>query len=226
MNVIPFGADYDDDGNRIDAVDAYDRTHGDPETPWPESPVRSVRSVRSAGHARARIEPPFNKSGRSVRTRSVSDTSDTPPHPLTSGNDTSDSPDTGLLDGIRSGDWLSEQTFPPLQFAVPGIVPAGFTLLAGPPKAGKSWLLLDWLIAVVMGGRALGKISAGAPRQVFYLALEDSDRRMQARCSQLLQGHGRLPADVRLPDPMPASSGHRHDPGVPGEIPRHGPRGD
>jgi hypothetical protein len=92
-----------------------------------------------------------------------------------------------LLEGTRYGDWLSEQTFAPLCFAVPDIVPAGFTLLAGPPKAGKSWLLLDWLLAVSMGGHALGKIPVGDPRQVLYLALEDSDRRMQARCSTLLQ---------------------------------------
>jgi RecA-family ATPase len=77
---------------------------------------------------------------------------------------------------------------------VPDIVPAGFTVLAGPPKAGKSWLLLDWLIALAMGGRALGTILVGEPRQVLYMALEDSDRRMQARCEHLLQGQGKLPA--------------------------------
>jgi len=33
---IPYGADYDDDGNFIEtAIEAYDRVHGDPEVPWP-----------------------------------------------------------------------------------------------------------------------------------------------------------------------------------------------
>ena len=102
--------------------------------------------------------------------------------------------ENSLLDGTRFGNWLSEQDFPPLSFAVPGIVPAGLTVLAGPPKAGKSWLLLDWLLALAMGGRALGKIDVGDPRQVLYLALEDSDRRMQTRCEWLLAKDGKLPS--------------------------------
>jgi RecA-family ATPase len=153
----------------------------------------SEPQVRELSRARA-SSPPFNKSVRSVRSQPRSDTSDTRIPPPTRHSDTSDTSPPDLLDGTRFGDWLSEQSFPPLQFAVPGIVPAGFTLLAGPPKAGKSWLLLDWLLAVAMGGRALGRIPVGPPRQVLYLALEDSDRRMQSRCEQLLQGHGKLPA--------------------------------
>jgi hypothetical protein len=139
-----------------------------------------VRSVRTTGdsHASDKHTPPRVRNGK----------------PLTSENDTSNTSHTDLLESTRFGDWLCEQTFPPLRFAVPDIVPAGFTLLAGPPKAGKSWLLLDWLIALAMGGRALGTIPVGEPRQVLYLALEDSDRRMQARCTQLLQGSAKLPA--------------------------------
>ena len=45
-----------------------------------------------------------------------------------------------LLAGLHTGAWLDMQEFPPLAFAVPGIIPEGFTLLVGPPKAGKSWL--------------------------------------------------------------------------------------
>jgi hypothetical protein len=62
--------------------------------------------------------------------------------------DTSDGSDTPLgapdklLMAIRTGAWLDEQTFPPLRYAVPGLIPEGFTLLIGPPKAGKSWLVL------------------------------------------------------------------------------------
>ncbi|GAA4863923.1 AAA family ATPase [Saccharopolyspora cebuensis] len=91
-----------------------------------------------------------------------------------------------LLDGLRDGAWLDQQTFPPLRYAVPGVLPEGFALLVGPPKAGKSWMVLDLALAVAAGGRALGNIAVGAARPVLYLALEDGHRRMQARCRELL----------------------------------------
>lgn len=87
---------------------------------------------------------------------------------------------------MHDGAWLSGQDFPPLRYAVDRLIPEGQTLLVGPPKAGKSWLILDLLLAVASGGMALGRISVGEPRRVFYLALEDGDRRMQDRCRALL----------------------------------------
>jgi hypothetical protein len=68
-------------------------------------------------------------------------------------------------------------------------MPAGFAIIAGPPKLGKSLLVLDWLLAGAIGGVALGKVRVGAVRDVLYLALEDGDRRLQARC-RLLLGDG------------------------------------
>jgi len=91
-----------------------------------------------------------------------------------------------LLAGLRNGAWLHRQQFPPLRFAVPGLIPEGMTLLVGPPKAGKSWAALDVALAVASGGRALGAITVGPPRPVLYLALEDGDRRLQQRCRVLL----------------------------------------
>ena len=51
--------------------------------------------------------------------------------------------DAALLAGVRDGAWLDVQDFPPLRWAVPGLIPEGLTLLVGPPKAGKSWLLAN-----------------------------------------------------------------------------------
>ncbi|MFF9625389.1 AAA family ATPase [Streptomyces griseosporeus] len=108
-------------------------------------------------------------------------------------SDTSDASDSAqeeldakLLADLKSGDWLHEQDFPPLRYAVDGLLPEGFSLLIGPPKAGKSWLVLDLLLAISGGRRAVGKIPMGLPRRVLYLALEDGDRRMQDRCRKLL----------------------------------------
>jgi hypothetical protein len=92
------------------------------------------------------------------------------------------------LAAVRDGAWLDEQHFPDLAYAVPELIPEGLTLLVGPPKIGKSWLILGMLLAVAAGGVALGTIRLHRPRRVLYLALEDGDRRMQDRCRQLLHG--------------------------------------
>jgi hypothetical protein len=101
--------------------------------------------------------------------------------------------DIDLLAQVRSGAWLEAQTFPPLQYAVHGVIPEGLTLFVGPPKVGKSWLLLSVLLAVASGGDALGCIRTGKPQPVLYLALEDGDRRLQDRTRALLKD-----------DPIPA----------------------
>lgn len=91
-----------------------------------------------------------------------------------------------LLSRVRSGAWLDAQDFPPLTWAVPGLVPEGFGLLTGAPKAGKSWLALGLALAVSAGTPALGKVPTGDARRVLLLALEDGPRRLQHRARALL----------------------------------------
>ena len=98
-----------------------------------------------------------------------------------------------LLRGLRDGAWLDAQDFPPLRYAVPGLIPEGSTLLVGPPKIGKSWLVLSVALAVAAGGRALGQLDVDQ-RPVLYVALEDGHRRMQDRCRMLLEGGAIPPA--------------------------------
>lgn len=97
-------------------------------------------------------------------------------------------PHAALLDLVKSGDWLDAQEFPPVRWSVPGLIPEGFGLLTGAPKIGKSWLVLDFALAVASGGKALGHVATGDPRPVLYVALEDGDRRLQSRARKLLQG--------------------------------------
>lgn len=82
---------------------------------------------------------------------------------------------------------LKGKTFEPLRYILPSIVPEGATLLVSRPKLGKSWLVLDLAIATAAGRYTLGdlKPSQGA---VLYLALEDSERRLQRRMDKLLLG--------------------------------------
>jgi hypothetical protein len=91
-----------------------------------------------------------------------------------------------LLAGLRDGAWLDAQNFPPLAYAVPGVIPEGLALLVGPPKIGKSWLVLTVDLAAASGGKAFGITIPKRP--ALYLALEDSDRRLQDRCRKLLRG--------------------------------------
>lgn len=93
-----------------------------------------------------------------------------------------------LLAGIRTGDWLDTQEFPDLAWVVPDLIPEGFGIVAGPPKAGKSFLILSLALSVACGQRALGRLGLVKPKPVLYLALEDGDRRLQERARTLLMG--------------------------------------
>jgi hypothetical protein len=69
-------------------------------------------------------------------------------------------PDLGLSRGllIRSADELQQRRFEPIRYIVPGYVAEGCTLLAGRPKLGKSWLVLEMGLAIAGGASCLGGI--------------------------------------------------------------------
>ena len=74
---------------------------------------------------------------------------------------------------------LLELDIPPLQWIVPDLLPEGTTVLAGPPKLGKSCLVYQIAVEVALGGELLGREIAQG--DVLYLALEDGKRRGQTR---------------------------------------------
>jgi hypothetical protein len=76
---------------------------------------------------------------------------------------------------------------PPMAPVVENLLYEGVTLLAGKPKMGKSWMMLDLALAVATGGLALGRIPV-QQGEVLYLALEDNRRRLQGRIRKLLAG--------------------------------------
>ncbi|MPY99444.1 MAG: AAA family ATPase [Actinophytocola sp.] len=96
-------------------------------------------------------------------------------------------------------------SFPPPAWAVPSVIAEGVNVLAGPPKAGKSWLALGLGLAVASGGRAFDSIDVDAG-PVLYLALEDTPRRLQERMGSLLQGSS-APAGLTLDLQCPALPG-------------------
>src|SRR5262249_51950910 len=82
-----------------------------------------------------------------------------------------------------------------------GVLVEGLSLLAGPPKAGKSWLALDVCVSVASGGKALGTIPC-QPGEALYLALEDTGRRLKGRLSIVL-GNAPAPAGLVLATECP-----------------------
>lgn len=79
---------------------------------------------------------------------------------------------------------LATKDIPEPTWMVPGLLPTGLTLLAGRPKTGKSWLTLAIAIGVANGAKVLG--SAVVKQGVLYLALEDTQPRLQKRLLALL----------------------------------------
>jgi hypothetical protein len=78
--------------------------------------------------------------------------------------------------------------FAAIKYIVPNYIIEGCTILAGRPKLGKSWLMLDIGLAVARGGSCLGDTKC-IKGDVLYLALEDNERRLQNRITRLI-GYG------------------------------------
>jgi len=104
-------------------------------------------------------------------------------------NNTTNSPNT-------TTDWMSnlvtlpqllDMKFPPPSWLVPNVIPQGLTLLAGRPKAGKSFFALEVSLAVASGGYAFGSNEHQCGQgKVLYCALEDTLSRLQRRVEGLL----------------------------------------
>ena len=86
---------------------------------------------------------------------------------------------TGTIPKLSVSEIMATQ-YKPIKWAVEGIIPEGLTILAGRPKFGKSWMMLGLGYAVATGSKAweYGNTVKGT---VYYLALEDSPRRIQNR---------------------------------------------
>jgi len=78
---------------------------------------------------------------------------------------------------------LRDKDFPPVVWAVDGVIPEGLTVLAGDPKVGKSLVAVDICSAIASGLHSFGnrKCTEGA---CLYVSLEDPERRVKARIKQ------------------------------------------
>lgn len=81
---------------------------------------------------------------------------------------------------VISVDDLRALPIPPTEWIIDGTLPNGLTLLAGAPKAGKSWAALDIAVNVAAGTPVFGSLPSHQKR-VLYMALEDSPGRLLRR---------------------------------------------
>lgn len=86
------------------------------------------------------------------------------------------------LNTITAAD-LKSKAVPPPSFIVKSLLPCGLCVLAAPPKTGKSWLCLALADAIASGERFLGFDTN--PGKVLYMALEDSESRIQERLNKI-----------------------------------------
>jgi hypothetical protein len=97
---------------------------------------------------------------------------------------------------------LEKVEFPPLQWAVPGLLPEGVAIVAGAPKLGKSAWAMNLCVAVATGGKAFGAFDV-EQGDALYLSLEDGGaRRVQERLARHLHDEP-WPERLHLATEMP-----------------------
>jgi hypothetical protein len=75
---------------------------------------------------------------------------------------------------------LRDKEFPPVNWAVEGIIPEGLCVFAGDPKVGKSLVAVDICSAIASGVKGFGSRPCVAGGAV-YISLEDPERRVKSR---------------------------------------------
>lgn len=89
-----------------------------------------------------------------------------------------------------NGTDLDNTVYPPLTYMVERVLTEGsLTLLAGPPKAGKSFLAYGLACGIAAGGVALDHLKVNAGGEVLLISLDDQSRpRAQRRLRSVMQG--------------------------------------
>lgn len=109
---------------------------------------------------------------------------------------------------IQRADELLKREFEPIRWAVKDLLPEGVSLLVGAPKVGKSWLSLQFAIAITDGASVWAGRSAESAGDVLLLGLEDNDRRMQSRIAKLRDAQSEIDPQNRTTRPPDVSRLH------------------
>lgn len=91
---------------------------------------------------------------------------------------------------------LLDANLPPLRWVVDELLPEGLSVLVAPPKFGKSWMSLQLAVAVASGEEFLNCPTRKGT--VVYLALEDSERRLQNRLTYFVSDDKTPPENLHI----------------------------
>ena len=80
---------------------------------------------------------------------------------------------------VFTANQISESDATPPPFVIDGLLPAGMTVFAAPPKTGKSWFCMDMACAIAEGKPFWGRRTT--PGDVLYLDLESRNYRVKER---------------------------------------------
>lgn len=100
---------------------------------------------------------------------------------------------------------LSKLSLPPIKYIIDNLISVGLHILAGSPKLGKSWLMLGIGLMVSSGQSMWGRKTT--PGSVLYLALEDSQNRLQTRMNIVLNGQAAPTNLYFVTEAMPTTEG-------------------
>jgi hypothetical protein len=95
-------------------------------------------------------------------------------------------PPAAVVPALQNAAALLAKTFAPVRYVIPGYIAEGCSLLAGKPKIGKSWFVLDAALAVAGGNGGIMFGQRAEQGNVLYLALEDNERRLKSRIRKVL----------------------------------------
>ncbi len=96
---------------------------------------------------------------------------------------------------IKGAETIMKTKYPEFDFFIENLIPSyGLVLLAGAPKVGKSWFVLQMLLSICYNEEKFLNYSILKRSRCLYLALEDSELRIQKR----IEKQGIVPKDENL----------------------------
>lgn len=78
---------------------------------------------------------------------------------------------------------LVEKDLPRKKFIINSLLASGLSIIAGSPKVGKSWLVLDWCVRIAKGKDVWNLHTDSGT--TLYLSLEDDESRLQDRLTAI-----------------------------------------
>ena len=97
---------------------------------------------------------------------------------------------------------LSKMEIEPVKWFIPDFLPSGLTILAGPPKIGKSFFCWNMALSVATGGIAFSSVIIPEIHNVSYLSLEDPPALLKDRLEMMSGDTEILPGNLHIINDM------------------------